>query len=138
MAGLVAYRLSVQRILERRVKVSQSGIHVEQVQYYHRAVGCQIFNSPVKAFLALEWLRATKGEETATFAPAAPTPLSLTSPCGGWSRRLILEGSNACHFLEASRRRDLAAASTERRATRRPDSGMKRKFLWRCSCKLDG
>jgi len=29
--------------------------------FLHRAVGCQILNSPVKPFLAIEWLRAKEG-----------------------------------------------------------------------------
>jgi len=50
---------------ERRVKVRINGIKTEQVQYYHRAVGCQIVGSPAKSFLAFEWLRPNEGEETA-------------------------------------------------------------------------
>src|SRR5690242_19846056 len=37
------------------------------------AVGCQMVHSPVKPFLALDWLRPGKGEETA--APHLLTPL---------------------------------------------------------------
>jgi len=52
--------------LERRVTVKdQAGRKVEQTQYYHRAVGCQMIHSPVKTFLALEWLQRGEGEETA-------------------------------------------------------------------------
>lgn len=51
--------------LERRVMVGKAGVKVEQLQYYHRAVGCQIINGPVKTFLALEWLRPGEGEDTA-------------------------------------------------------------------------
>jgi hypothetical protein len=52
--------------LERRVeKKDENGQSVEQTQYYHRAVGCQIISSPVKPFLALEWLRPGEGEDTA-------------------------------------------------------------------------
>src|SRR5258708_7044048 len=43
--------------LERRVFVRKAGVKVEQLQYYHRAVGCQIVSSPAKPFLALEWLQ---------------------------------------------------------------------------------
>jgi len=50
---------------ERRVHVRKGGVKVEQVQYYHRAVACQIVSSPVKAVLALEWLRPGEGEDTA-------------------------------------------------------------------------
>lgn len=52
--------------LERRVtRKDQAGRKVEETQYYHRAVGCQIVHSPVKPFLGIEWLRPGEGEETA-------------------------------------------------------------------------
>lgn len=52
--------------LQRRVFVrDQTGRKVEQIQYYHRAVACQIVNSPVKPILALEWLQPGEGEDTA-------------------------------------------------------------------------
>ena len=52
--------------LQRRVWVrDQTGRKVEQVQYYHRAVGCQIVNSPVKPVLAWEWLQPGESEDTA-------------------------------------------------------------------------
>ena len=51
--------------LERRVWVRKGGVKTEQLQYYHRAVGCQIVSSPVKSFVALEWLRPGEGEDTA-------------------------------------------------------------------------
>jgi hypothetical protein len=52
--------------LQRRVTMKdQAGRKVEQTQYYHRAVGCQMIHSPVKSFLALEWVRRGEGEETA-------------------------------------------------------------------------
>jgi len=51
--------------LERRVSSRQGGVSVEQVQYYHRAVGCQIVSSAVKPFVAIEWLQPGEGEETA-------------------------------------------------------------------------
>jgi Transposase DDE domain len=50
---------------ERRVQVRKAGVKVEQVQYYHRAVGCQIVSSPVKAFLAVEWLQPGESEDKA-------------------------------------------------------------------------
>jgi hypothetical protein len=50
---------------ERRVHVRKGGVKVEQVQYYHRAVACQIVSSPVKAVLGLEWLQPGEGEDTA-------------------------------------------------------------------------
>jgi DDE family transposase len=52
--------------LERRVATKdQAGRKIEQTQYYHRAVGCQMIHSPVKSFLAIEWLRPGEGEDTA-------------------------------------------------------------------------
>jgi hypothetical protein len=52
--------------LQRRVtRKDQAGRKVEQTQYYQRAVGCQMVHSPVKPFLAIEWLRPGEGEETA-------------------------------------------------------------------------
>ena len=52
--------------LERRVTLKdQAGRKIEQTQYYHRAVGCQMIHSPVKPFLAIEWLRPGEGEEAA-------------------------------------------------------------------------
>src|SRR5437870_10118615 len=52
--------------LERRVTLKdQAGRKIEQTQYYHRAVGCQMVHSPVKPFLAMEWLQPGEGEDTA-------------------------------------------------------------------------
>lgn len=62
---LSSYSRCCEACLERRVSSRQGGVKVEQVQYYHRAVGCQIVSSPVKSFVALEWLQPGEGEETA-------------------------------------------------------------------------
>ena len=62
---LSSYSRCCDSCLERRVGCRKGGVKVEQVQYYHRAVGCQIVNSPVKPFLAIEWLQPGEGEETA-------------------------------------------------------------------------
>jgi hypothetical protein len=52
--------------LRRRiVSQNEQGQPVEQIQYYHRLVGCQIISSPVKPLLALEWVRPGEGEDTA-------------------------------------------------------------------------
>jgi DDE family transposase len=52
--------------LERRVIMKdQAGRKIEQTQYYHRAVGCQMVHGPVKPFLAIEWLQPGEGEDTA-------------------------------------------------------------------------
>jgi Transposase DDE domain len=60
-----SYSRCCELCLQRRVKRRQNGINTEQLQYYHRAVGCQIVSSPVKSFLAFEWLQPNEGEETA-------------------------------------------------------------------------
>lgn len=62
---LSSYSRCCAACLERRVPVRKGGVKVEQVQYYHRAVACQIVSSPVKAVLAVEWLRPGESEETA-------------------------------------------------------------------------
>ena len=62
---LSSYSRCCDACLERRVTVRKNGIKTEQVQYYHRAVGCQIVGGPLKAFLAFEWLQPNEGEETA-------------------------------------------------------------------------
>jgi hypothetical protein len=62
---LSSYSRCCDSCLERRVSVRKAGVKVEQVQYYHRAVGCQIISSPAKPFLALEWLQPGEGEDTA-------------------------------------------------------------------------
>jgi hypothetical protein len=52
--------------LERRVTLKDAtGRPIEQTQYYHRAVGCQMIHRPVKPFLALEWLQPGEGEDKA-------------------------------------------------------------------------
>jgi hypothetical protein len=62
---LSSYSRCCDSCLERRVFVGKAGVKVEQLQYYHRAVGCQIISSPAKPFLALEWLQPGEGEDTA-------------------------------------------------------------------------
>lgn len=62
---LSSYSRCCDSCLQRRVPSRRGGVQVEQVQYYHRAVGCQILSSPVKSFLALEWLQPNEGEDTA-------------------------------------------------------------------------
>ena len=43
--------------LERRVLLKDPASRkIEQTQYYHRAVGCQMVHSPGKPCLAIEWL----------------------------------------------------------------------------------
>jgi hypothetical protein len=62
---LSSYSRCCDSCLERRVWSRQGGVRIEQVQYYHRAVGCQIVSSPVKSFLAMEWLQPGEGEDSA-------------------------------------------------------------------------
>lgn len=62
---LSSYSRCCDSCLQRRVCVNRGGVKSEQLQYYHRAVGCQIISSPTKPFLALEWLRPGEGEDTA-------------------------------------------------------------------------
>jgi hypothetical protein len=52
--------------LQRRVLYPHpDGPPIERIQYYHRAVACQIVSSPVKPLLAIEWLQPGEGEDTA-------------------------------------------------------------------------
>lgn len=51
--------------LERRVTLKREWSQGRADSYYHRAVGCQMVHSPVKAFLAIEWLRPGEAEDTA-------------------------------------------------------------------------
>ncbi len=63
---LASYSRCCDQCLQRRVLVPNgNGQPVEQTQYYHRAVGCQIISSVVKPFLAIEWVRPGEGEDTA-------------------------------------------------------------------------
>lgn len=63
---LSSYSRRCDSCLERRViSKDQAGRKIEQTQYYHRAVGCQMVHSPVKPFLAIEWLQPGEGEDTA-------------------------------------------------------------------------
>lgn len=62
---LSSFSRRCENCLERRVTLKENGGKVEHIQYYHRAVGCQMIHSPVKAFLAIEWLQPGEAEETA-------------------------------------------------------------------------
>jgi hypothetical protein len=63
---LSSFSRRCEHCLERRVvRKDQAGRKIEHTQYYHRAVGCQMIHSPVKPFLALEWLRPGEGEDAA-------------------------------------------------------------------------
>jgi len=71
---LSSYSRCCDACLERRVAVRKAGVKVEQLQYYHRAVGCQIVSSPTKPFLAVEWLQPGEGEDTAALRLLARLP----------------------------------------------------------------
>ena len=61
--------------LQRRVTCTGAdGQPVERIQYYHRAVGCQMVSSPVKAFLGLEWVAPGEGEDKAALRLLARLP----------------------------------------------------------------
>ena len=63
---LSSYSRCCEQCLQRRVTVKNAdGEPEERIQYYHRAVGCQIISSAVKPFLALEWVAPGEGEDTA-------------------------------------------------------------------------
>jgi hypothetical protein len=75
MEVLASFSRCCESCLERRVMVKDAtGQSEERIQYYHRAVGCQIISSPVKPFLALEWLRPGEGEDTAALRLLARLP----------------------------------------------------------------
>jgi hypothetical protein len=72
---LSSYSRCCDSCLQRRVLVKdQAGRKVEKIQYYHRAVGCQIISSPVKPFLAVEWLQPGESEDTAALRLLAKLP----------------------------------------------------------------
>jgi len=63
---LSSFSRHCENCLERPVMIKdQAGRKIQQTQYYHRAVGCQMVHSPVKPFLAFEWLRPGESEDTA-------------------------------------------------------------------------
>src|SRR5215469_16908641 len=63
---LSSFSRHCENCLQRRVtRKDQAGRKIEQTQYYHRAVGCQMIHSPVKPFLGWEWLQPGESEEAA-------------------------------------------------------------------------
>jgi hypothetical protein len=63
---LSSFRRHGESCLERRVtRKDQAGRKIEEIQYYHRAVGCQMVHRPVKPLLAIAWLQPGEGEDTA-------------------------------------------------------------------------
>jgi hypothetical protein len=77
---LSSYSRCCDACLQRRVTVRKNGIKTEQVQYFHRAVGCQIVSGSVKAFLDFEWLQPNEGEETAALRLLRRLPQLYGSP----------------------------------------------------------
>lgn len=78
---LSSYSRCCDSCLQRRVSaLDQSGQPVERIQYYHRAVGCQIVSSPVKPLLAIEWLQPGEGEDTAALRLLTRLPELYGSP----------------------------------------------------------
>jgi hypothetical protein len=78
---LSSFSRHCEHCLQRRlIRKDQAGRRIEEIQYYHRAVGCQIVHSPVKPFLALEWLRPGEGEETAALRLLTRLPVLYGSP----------------------------------------------------------
>jgi hypothetical protein len=72
---LSSYSRCCETCLQRRVTCTDGDGHsVERIQYYHRAVGCQIVSSPVKPLLAVEWLQPGEGEDTAALRLLAQLP----------------------------------------------------------------
>lgn len=120
--------------LERRVeRKNQAGQKIWETQYYHRAVGCQIIHSPVKSFLAVEWLQPGEGEDTAALrllsrlpdqygsrffdillldALYAQTPFLQLAHQIGWDLVITLKQNN----------RDLYQSAVRLFASRPPDS----------------
>jgi len=77
---LSSYSRCCDHCSQRRVQVKKAGVKVEQVQYYHRAVACQIVGGPVKSFLAIEWLQPGEGEDTAALRMLSKLPDLYGSP----------------------------------------------------------
>jgi len=78
---LSSYSRCCDSCLQRRVAaLDEHGQPVERIQYYHRAVGCQIVSSSVKALLAVEWLQPGEGEDTASLRLLAKLPQLYGSP----------------------------------------------------------
>jgi hypothetical protein len=72
---LSSYSRCCETCLERRVTtLGEDDKPVERIQYYHRAVGCQIVSAPVKPLLAVEWLQPGEGEDTAALRLLAQLP----------------------------------------------------------------
>ncbi len=63
---LSSYSRCCEDCSQRRItSPGPDGQPVERIQYFHRAVGCQIISSPVKSFLGLDWVAPGEGEDKA-------------------------------------------------------------------------
>ena len=72
---LSSYSRCCEACLQRRVTANHDHRQpVERIQYYHRAVGCQIVSSPLKPLLAVEWLQPGEGEDTAALRLLSQLP----------------------------------------------------------------
>ena len=79
---LSSFSRPCENCLQRRVtRKDQAGRKIEQTQYYHRAVGCQMIHSRVKPFLAFEWLQPGEGEETAALRLLRRLPQQYGTRC---------------------------------------------------------
>lgn len=78
---LSSYSRCCESCLQRRIVVKgEEGQPQERIQYYHRAVGCQIISPRVKPFLGLEWLQPGEGEDTAALRLLSRLPALYGSP----------------------------------------------------------
>jgi hypothetical protein len=136
---LSSYSRCCEACLERRVSVRRAGVKTEQVQYYHRAVGCQIVSGPCKPFLGLEWLQPGEGEDTAALrllhrlpdlygsrffdillldALYAQAPVLRLAEATGWELVVILKQNQRDLYQSAVRlfaHRPADASGTDRR-----------------------
>jgi hypothetical protein len=77
--ALSSYSFVATSCLQRRVSVRHAGVKTEQVQYYHRAVGCRLSAAP----RSLSWPSngfSPERAKTRPLAPAPQAPRSLRQP----------------------------------------------------------
>jgi hypothetical protein len=105
MEVLSSYSRCCEDCSERRVTSKGSdGQPVERIQYYHRAVGCQIVSSPVKSFLGVDWVAPGESEDKAALrllshlvdhygsrssTSCCSIPSTLRRPSSNWRRRWV-------------------------------------------------
>jgi len=98
---LSRYRRGCDSCLEPRVSSRKGGVRVEQVQYYHRAVGGPIIRRPVKSFLLLEWLPPPEGEDTGAGGAKSPSTTVAVSSTS-WSGTLSTPRPRSSHGRQRS------------------------------------